>query len=115
MNRQRGKIGEDAAAHYLEQNGYELVERNYRSVAGEIDIIARKGEKVVFVEVKARSSSRFGSPGEAVDARKQQRIRQAALCFLSEAGMGERYPLGFDVVEVYLTQPIAVRHIKNAF
>jgi putative endonuclease len=115
MNRRRGQAGEDAAADYLLSEGYELLARNYRCEAGEIDIIAKKDGCVVFAEVKARSSDRFGRPAEAVDFRKQERIRRTALYYLSEKGWMDSASLSFDVVEVYLAREVAVRHIKNAF
>jgi len=73
-----GAAGEDAASAYLKSIGYRIVTRNLRGPGGEIDIVARDGETIVFVEVKARTSRRFGSALGAVDARKRARLRSVA-------------------------------------
>ena len=81
--RQRlGQSGENAAAAYLESLGYRVLGRNVRGPAGEIDIVAREGRTIVFVEVKARRSGAFGSALGAVDARKRKRLRAAAADYL---------------------------------
>ncbi|MBC5799533.1 MAG: YraN family protein [Candidatus Eremiobacteraeota bacterium] len=77
-----GRDGEDAAAAYLASLGLLIVGRNVRGPAGEIDIVAREGKTIVFVEVKARRSHRFGSALGAVDARKRKRLRAAAADYL---------------------------------
>ncbi len=82
-SRQSGAEGEAFAADYLVKNGYRILERNYRTALGEIDIIARDGKTLVFIEVKARSSTRFGVPQLAVDHRKQLKITRVALAYLS--------------------------------
>lgn len=82
-SRQSGAEGEAVAADYLIEKGYHILERNYRTALGEIDIIARDGETLVFVEVKARSSARFGPPQLAVDHRKQIKITRVALDYIS--------------------------------
>lgn len=74
-----GSEGESFAADYLIKNGYRILERNFRTPLGEIDIIARDGETLVFIEVKARSNARFGPPQLAVDHRKQVKISRVAL------------------------------------
>ncbi|HEY4718897.1 MAG TPA: YraN family protein [Anaerolineales bacterium] len=77
-----GSWGEQRAADYLQKRGYELLGRNVRSEYGEIDLLARQGEVLVFVEVKARSTTRFGQPEEAITARKQQHLLDCALDYL---------------------------------
>ena len=77
-----GNKGEDIAAAYLKKHGYTIVERNYNCRFGEIDIIAKQNSYIVFVEVKARSSTAFGMPREAVDWRKQQTIVQCSKLWL---------------------------------
>ena len=77
-----GHAGEDAAADYLRSLGYAILQRNFRGPGGEIDIIARDGAVIVFVEVKARRSRAFGSALAAVDARKRRRIRALAEDYL---------------------------------
>ncbi len=107
-----GRAGEDLAAQYLKQQGYTILERNYRLRIGEVDIIARDGEYLVFIEVKTRRSTRFGSPFEAVDARKQQQIVKIASAYLQ----GKELPVRFDVVAVHLNeQGVRVEILKNAF
>lgn len=80
--RQLGSLGEALAAELLRAQGYKIVARNVRTPLGEIDLVARQGEALVFIEVKLRRSLRFGTPGEAVTARKQQRLRRAAQYYL---------------------------------
>ena len=109
-----GRTGEELAVCYLKNQGYTIVERNYRMRIGEIDIIARDGECLVFIEVKTRRSSRFGSPFEAVDFRKQQQISRVALAFMIQNQCGE-VPVRFDVVGVHLEKSPRVELIKNAF
>ena len=96
-----GHYGEDIAAAYLRQKGYSIVERNYRKRIGELDIIAEDGEVVVFVEVKTRRSTRFGSPFEAVDSRKQKKMSRIALEYLNSRKLLNR-AARFDVVAVML-------------
>ncbi len=95
-----GSAGEEAAARWYEAEGYEVLERNWRRREGEVDLIARRGRTVVFCEVKARTSDRFGTGAEAVLPAKQQRIRRLAARWLSEltpaAGRG-LVDLRFDV------------------
>lgn len=110
-NREIGTEYERAAAYYLEQQGYIILEQNYRCRTGEIDLIARDGEYLVFCEVKYRYDGRKGSPLEAVDFRKQKKIRQCALFYLTEKGFGE-IPCRFDVIGIQGSQ---ITLIKNAF
>jgi putative endonuclease len=93
---QRGRAGEDAAAALLEAHGYRIVGRNVRLPGGEVDIIARDGDTVVFVEVKARASAAFGSAVGAVDARKRATLRALASDWLQIAA--PRAKARFDVV-----------------
>ena len=76
--RLQGKAGEELAASYLEQHGFAIKERNYRFERGEIDLIAEEGEELVFIEVKARHSTVFGTPEDAVTEEKQERVRAVA-------------------------------------
>lgn len=79
-----GRWGERLAAAHLEGHGLQVVARNYRTRAGELDLVARQGEVTVFVEVKARSSDAYGLPEEAVTARKRQHLLEAIQSFLEE-------------------------------
>jgi putative endonuclease len=117
LNRQQqfGKRSERLAMKYLKRNGYRIVETNYRSRVGEIDIIAREKETLVFVEVKARSSRRFGSPKGAVTPAKQRKISMAALDYLKRTGQTEA-SARFDVVSIDTTAgQTAIEVVKNAF
>ncbi len=94
-----GNKGEDIATDYLKKHGYKIVERNYNCTFGEIDIVAKQGAYIVFIEVKSRSSTAFGMPREAVDWHKQQTIIQCSKLWLTTHklyGSAVRY----DVVEV---------------
>ena len=113
-NRNRRKTGADyelAAGFYLEQEGWKILEYNYRTRNGEIDIVARDGEYLVFCEVKYRSCKGKGSPLEAVDARKQRTIFRCAAHYLTGRGNTD-VPCRFDVIGIDGT---AVTHVKNAF
>ncbi len=110
-----GKEGETIAVRYLEKEGYRIVERNYRCVFGEMDIIARDGKAYVFVEVKSRKSERFGDPKLAVDYRKQRKMSMVALCYLKEKRLLESLSR-FDVVAVqFFPEGPRVELIRNAF
>jgi putative endonuclease len=74
----RGKLGEDIAAHYLRNKGYKIIERNFKTPFGEVDIIAEKGERLAFVEVKYRTTLAYGQPYEAVNKAKLHKLRQLA-------------------------------------
>ncbi len=109
-----GRSGEDLAVAMYERQGF-AVERNYRCAAGEMDVIACRGRLVVFCEVKTRRSDRFGLPLEAVDHRKQVRLRRIAATWLSERRPG-RIEMRFDVVSVIVTaQGPQVTHLADAF
>ena len=110
-NRSVGAVYEQAAGYYLEQNGYELIEYNYRCRDGEIDIIAKDGDCYVFCEVKYRSGRQAGNPLEAVDQRKQKKIFGCALYYTVQHGI-EDAQCRFDVIGVEGTE---ITHIKNAF
>ena len=109
--RELGTQKELLAMQYLEQHGMKLLQRNFRCRIGEIDLIAKDGNCLVFVEVKYRSSNRYGSPLEAVNLRKQQTIRKVAQYYLLGKGQTD-CPVRFDVVGICGSQ---IEHIKNAF
>lgn len=94
-----GKRGEIEAARVLKKNGYKIIEKNYRCRFGEIDIIAKDGETIVFVEVKTRGSENYGRPEASVDARKQKHMIAASMTYLSEKGITDNLAR-FDVVSV---------------
>ena len=94
-----GKMGEDLACGELRRRGYAILARRYRTRLGEIDIVARDGETIVFVEVKARTDAAFGGAGAAVTGWKQQRVARMAADFLARRRCGE-VPCRFDVVAI---------------
>lgn len=107
-----GASYEKAVGAYLKEQGYQILEYNFRCRSGEIDIIARDGEYLVFVEVKYRTDLKSGDPLEAVDARKQRTISRTALYYCMKHGYGETTPCRFDVAAVLGEE---IRLIKNAF
>ena len=115
-----GRRGEDLAESFLRARGYEILARNYRTPVGEVDIVARQGETLIFVEVKTRRSRRFGLPEEALTRRKQAHLLAAAQTYLAEhVGVGTpTYPAAawrVDVIAVELDAAGAhVRQIENA-
>lgn len=106
----RGKEGEELAIKYLLNKGYRIVERNFRTPFGEIDIIAKDKEHIVVVEVKTRHSTTFGEPQLAVNSRKQEKLKKLALYYLSK--LKKEHPLRFDVIVI---KDREIEHIENAF
>ena len=110
-----GRYGEDLACDELERLGYTVITRRYRTEHGELDVVARHGEYVVFVEVKARQDGSFGDPEEAVTAQKQQRLVWMATDYLVRQGLGD-VACRFDVVAVSTqTDPPSILVIEDAF
>ena len=109
-----GRIGEDIATIYLQQSGYTIIERNFECKIGEIDIIAKDKNEIVFIEVKTRASALYGLPKEAVDQTKKKHIYRSAEFYIYIRHL-ENYPVRIDVIEVYKKQgKFKVHHIKNA-
>ena len=106
-NKLVGVVGEDAAAQLLRKKGYQILERNFRTRFGEIDIIAREKRKdrilpiTVFVEVKTKSGDQYGEPWEMVGAKKLHQVKMMAQVYLTKNGLGE-VPCRIDVVGVWL-------------
>lgn len=111
-HRATGSRYEEMAAAFLEKQGYQILDRNYRGRTSEIDLVAKDGRYLVFVEVKYRKSSASGYPEEAVDARKQARIRHAAASYLYSRHYPEDTPCRFDVVAILGSE---IRLIADAF
>ena len=110
-----GRLGEDIAVNYLRSAGYGIIERNYRCVFGEIDIVARDGKTLVFVEVRSRKTDRYGEPGESVGLSKKMKISKIALNYLKENRFQD-CRARFDVVAIkMLPCGNKVELIKNAF
>lgn len=110
-NNALGAYGEARVARWYEAQGYEVLARNWRCRAGELDLVLGRGQLVVFCEVKTRSSARFGLPAEAVTYQKQRRIRRLAMAWIEETGVRPR-DLRFDVASVLRSQ---VEVIEAAF
>ena len=109
-----GKKGEDIAAQYLSEKGYEILERNWRNRHKEIDIIAKDGNELVIVEVKTRQSDEYGEPDAAVTRQKQSRLISAANAYLFE----KKLDLGtrFDIISiVFQDEDPIINHIEDAF
>ncbi len=110
-----GKKGEDLAVRFLKKKGYQIIERNYVCKMGEMDIIAREKDILVFVEVKTRTSTMFGPPQLAVNPKKQSQMSKVALNFLKEKEL-EDVKARFDVVAILLGPKGAeIELIKDAF
>lgn len=118
MLNQRQKFGKDSesvAVRHLKKNGYKILQQNYRTKIGEIDIIAKDKQTLVFVEVKARKSVHFGSPKWAVTPKKQRKISMVALYYL-KATKQNNIKARFDVVAISsLKNNPRIEIIKNAF
>lgn len=110
-----GKKGESAAVRYLKKQGYKIIEQNYRSKAGEIDIIARERKTLVFVEVKTRRSTSYGSPKWGVTPKKQKAISMAALYYLKVTNQTHA-DARFDVVSIMAQEGHQqIELVRNAF
>ena len=97
--REKGSEGEEIAVRFLKANGYRILDRNYRTKYGEIDIVAQKKKCIVFVEVKTRLSNEFGSPAEAVDERKLFRIASVANQYIQKERLDD-FSFRFEIVSV---------------
>lgn len=118
MSRASGTWGEAQVAAYLRKNGYQLIAHSYHCRFGEIDLIAKKGKILCFVEVKMRSNLHYGLPREYVTSVKQEKLRKTAAFYLSEKDLD--CPVRFDVAEVYSdglhsTESIRIEYLENAF
>lgn len=112
---QFGQQAEDMAVHYLKKKGYKIIARNHRTRSGEIDVIARDGQTLVFVEVKARTSNRYGSAKAAVTAHKQRQVSKVALGYLKATDQSH-VKARFDVVTVSCRDGVHdIDLIRNAF
>ncbi len=108
-----GRWGEDTACNYLTRKGYRILERNWRTREGELDIICSHKGQLIFVEVKTRGSGSLGRPGEAVNIRKKMRLIKAASAYLSRHKLWER-PARFDFVGIStFKDDVQIEHEKN--
>ncbi len=116
IRKQLGNDAESIAQHYLEQKGYRLVQANFQCRMGEVDLIMQKGNLLVFVEVRSRSSQTYGTPVETVNRTKQEKIRKTAAYFLYRNPKFETCYCRFDVVSVLWKNGTAkVSWLEDAF
>ena len=109
-----GKKGEELAASFLEEKGYQILVRNYRFKKSEVDIICSKDGLIVFVEVKTRSSKKYGEPEVFVSLNQQESIIRAAEEYLIESGW--KKDIQFDIISVYMKgEEAEIEHLKDAF
>jgi len=116
--KQIGRFGEDLAVDFLKKQGYEILRTNFRCRLGEIDIIAKEGNTIVFVEVKTRKSLKFGLPSESVNFKKQLHIKRVAEYFIAYHLLQDKYLYRFDVVEIFIdgkNDVTKINLIKDAF
>lgn len=115
QNKIIGRQGEKIAEEYLEKNGYQIIDKNFYCRFGEIDIIAKKGKEVVFIEVKTRKQIKYGNAAESVTRCKQNHIYKAAEIYTYIHVLYDT-PISLDVIEIYLfdDKETRIEHIKNA-
>lgn len=110
-NYEKGRYGEEQACEYIENKGYEIIERNYQASFGEIDIIAKDKDYIIFIEVKYRKNLNKGYPREAVGKRKQKNVRNVAINYIIENSLND-CNFRFDVIEILGNN---IEQIENAF
>ncbi len=107
-----GRLGEQEAARYLQDNSFNLLHTNFRSKVGELDIVAKKDEAIVFVEVKSRIGDEKGKPYEAVTPRKISHIKRAAYAYLLHNDINNA-PLRIDVVSIEYNEDLTIKELKH--
>lgn len=112
-NKEKGELGERIALRYLIKKGAKILEKNYKIKSGEIDIIAKLDNELVFIEVKSRSNLNYGYPAEAVNYKKIKKILNVAKYYLLINNL-QNVPIRFDVLEIYFNER-KINHIINAF
>lgn len=116
VRQQVGRKGEEAASEYLKKQGYSIIETNYRSKLGEIDIIARDGNMVVIVEVRTKTGLAFGRPEESINHEKARKLHRLALQYI-QSNYHREMPSRIDLIAVMLEKSSGlvkdVKHIKN--
>ena len=114
-NKELGRAGEEIAREYLENLGYQILEKNYRCKHGEIDLIAKKDNVVIFIEVKTRKSTSYGDPEESINSLKIKKIRSSANHFICFKNLYD-FDISFEVISIKLhSGKYFIKHIKNAF
>lgn len=110
VNQKLGQTGEKLAADFLMLQGYRIIKKNYRCKSGEIDIVAIKGDALVFCEVKTRKSNCFGNPAAAVTKEKLVHIEKSANWFMASGTWSDYHPR-IDVIEVLIQSEISINHM----
>ncbi|WP_125153748.1 YraN family protein [Clostridium rectalis] len=116
-NKNIGNLGESLAEDFLLKNNYKIIIKNFKCKLGEIDIISKKNNYICFIEVKARLQYFYGAPREAVNYRKQQKIRKVAQVYILK-NQFHKFNYRFDVIEIIFNRDLmdfTINHIKNAF
>lgn len=114
QHNETGKQGEDEAARYLRENGYEIMTRNYRYQHAEIDIVAKKGKLLIFTEVKTRTNISYGNPEEFVSYTKAKLVMKAAEHYIFAHNW--LHDIRFDIMAVTLSgNELRIKHIEDAF
>jgi len=118
-NRAVGDIGEGIAARFLSRKGYEIIGRNVKTFVGEIDIVARKDPEIVFVEVKTRRFPALAQPYASVTVKKQKKLIQCALCYISMKGLEEAFwridVISIEVKNIFgFIKTVGLEHFENA-
>ncbi len=109
-----GSEGEDLAVNFLKDKGYKIISRNYKTPIGEIDVVAKDGETLVFVEVKTRTTDSFGYPFEAVNSKKRHKLKNLALLYLKKHK--KDCAVRFDVMSIHMNNDKKeIEHIEDAF
>lgn len=112
-NKEKGKLGEKIACKYLRSIGVKVIDTNYQIKSGEIDIISKLENEIIFIEVKTRSNLKFGYPSEAVTCNKIKKIVDTAKYYIFIKNL-YHFKVRFDVIEIYLSEN-KINHITNAF
>lgn len=114
QHNETGKQGEEEAARYLHENGYEIIARNYRQQHAEIDLIAKKGKILLFIEVKTRTNLSYGNPEEFVSSTKAKLVMRAAERYIFTVGW--MHDVRFDIIAVTVAgSELRIKHIEDAF
>ncbi len=116
MKKQLGKHGEERAARYLQKKGYKIIKTNYYTRYGELDIVCEKKGEIIFVEVKTRRTTTYGTPEESITYQKMQHIKKAALIYLNEWKQPFK-GIRFDVITILIgdKEKETINHIEDAF
>ncbi len=115
LNLETGKYGESRAITYLTENSYTILEKNFKSIVGEIDVICKHKEFIVFIEVKTRTFKFQEHPAEAITPWKQRQIIKTALCYIQEKKLWNNF-FRFDVISIlFKNGKLEISHIENAF